>query len=154
MPVYGKFLSYGDVLDDAFKIREKVFVEELNVPFNIEFDDLDRESIHVMVIDNIDHNSYVATGRMHYNGEYCRIGHIAVLKEFRGRYYGDLAVRMLINRAFTSGIDEVWTEVDLVVKPFFEKIGFQIENEEFKNDESTRVNMVIRRKNFCSQCRA
>ena len=48
--------------DQLQQIRERVFVYELHIPKNIEFDSLDALAQHILVTDNM--HSPVATGRL------------------------------------------------------------------------------------------
>lgn len=125
MLIQGKFLTYNDDLSEVFSIRRKVFVEEQQIPDNIEFDEYDSEAMHVIVYEEAGSKKAVATGRIIYDEQECQIGRIAVLKEFRGKKYGDFTVRMLLNRAFTAGIKEVTINSHQSVEEFYKKIGFQ-----------------------------
>ncbi|MDF2942829.1 MAG: GCN5-related N-acetyltransferase [Herbinix sp.] len=130
MPIQGKLLSYGDDLSEVFTIRRKVFVEEKQIPEEKEFDNYDAEAMHVVVYEEEGNKKAVATGRIEYNGQDCRIGRVAVLEEYRGKRYGDFAVRMLLNRAFMAGIKEVTITNEVTLEPFFSKIGFRrVKNE-------------------------
>ncbi len=139
--IQGKLLSFGDDLKDVIDIRRRVFVDECNVAEEREFDNLDSSSIHVLVYEEAstsevgkDQKTAVATGRIQYDGQVCNIGHIAVLKEFRNKKYGDFTVRMLLNKAFTSGIEEVIVYSPFETTKFFNKLGFKFEVEGDKNN--------------------
>jgi N-acetylglutamate synthase-like GNAT family acetyltransferase len=62
---------------------------------------------------------------MTYDGEICRLDKVAVLEEYRGRHYGDFIVRILLNKAFTSGINKVYISTKQDNLGFFKTIGFQ-----------------------------
>jgi N-acetylglutamate synthase-like GNAT family acetyltransferase len=66
---------------------------------------------------------------MSYDGEICRLGRIAVLKQYRGNHYGDFIVRILLNKAFTSGVKKVYTYASSDSLGFFSTIGFKAEQE-------------------------
>ena len=163
--IEGKILSYGDSLDDVFAIRKKVFVEELGVPSEVVFDQLDSEAMHVLVYEEpvksnnrIDNNSKdlkkaVATGRITLDGKVCKISNIAVLEEYRNKKYGDFTVRMLINKAFTAGVNEVIVKAFPNVIEFFQKIGFQLIDNENKEYESSDYNMIISMMNVVTKCK-
>jgi predicted GNAT family N-acyltransferase len=123
--IQGKLLQYGNNLEEVYSIRRNVFIEELGIPKEIELDDFDDEAIHVLVYEvNSNNKTAVATGRIKYCGESCIIDKVAVLKEYRQKEYGDFTIRMLLNRAFTAGINEVTADVSPEVFGFFEKLGF------------------------------
>jgi predicted GNAT family N-acyltransferase len=128
MLIQGKLLSYGSDLSEALEIRRQVFVKEYQKSEEEEFDELDPIAMHVIVYEQGDQKKPVATGRIVFDGSACEIGHIAVLKEYRHRQYGDFVVRMLINKAFTAGIHEVSVKVPGQLIDFFRKIGFRRKN--------------------------
>lgn len=152
MFIQGKILSYGDDLSEVFSIRNQVFVEELGISKDNEFDELDSISMHVIVYEGADQNRAVATGRIEYDGDICRISKIAVLKDYRGKEYGDFVVRMLLNKAFTSGISEVYVNSLLITKGFFETIGFEEVEDEMKIGIINHINMIIKADKLCSGC--
>ncbi len=156
--IQGKLFSYGDDLSEIYNIRRKVFIEELAVPEDIEFDDLDNEAIHVLVYEeasNINSNDMtkkkipVATGRIVYEGDSCKIDHIAVLNNYRNLKYGDFTVKMLINRAFTAGISTVTLTAKKEIEGFFKKIGFEAIN---YNLNYNTVDMIIKEYNVKRLC--
>lgn len=135
MVIQGKILSYGDDLAEVFRIRKEVLIEEFGISEEIEFDGLDEHAMHVIVYEEgirkplsgelSEEKNAVATGRIVYDGISCEIGHIAVIKEFRGKKYGDFTVRMLLNKAFTGGVKEVVVNIDPRLEEFYHKIGFK-----------------------------
>lgn len=157
--IQGKLFSYGDDLSEIYKIRREVFIEEQAIPENLVFDDQDDEAIHVLVYEetsNINSNGMeskkipVATGRIVYHGDSCQIDHIAVLKNYRNLKYGDFTVKMLINRAFTAGIDTVTLTAKQEVEGFFQKIGF----ETIKYDKKcNKITMIIKECNVKKSCK-
>lgn len=163
--IQGKILTSGDNLEEAFEIRKKVFIEELGIPKEIQFDQLDMEAMHVLVyeepskandlkIDKINiEKKAVATGRIVYDGEECQISNVAVLTEYRNRKYGDFTVRMLLNKAFTAGVTNVTVNASQEVTKFFEKIGFRLIENEFKSTGSLSYNMIIHVKDIVTKCK-
>lgn len=130
MLIQGKLLSYGSDLSEVMEIRRQVFVKEYQRRESEEFDEQESIAMHVLVFEQSDQKKPVATGRIVFDGSICEIGHIAVLKEYRRRQYGDFVVRMLINKAFTSGIHEVSVKAPGQLIDFFKKIGFTMKETE------------------------
>lgn len=124
MLIQGKLLSYGSDLSEALEIRRQVFIKEYQKSETEEFDEKDSLAIHVIVYEQSEQKRPIATGRIVFDGSVCEIGHIAVLKEYRNLKYGDFTVRMLINKAFVSGIHEVNVKTPGQLIGFFTKIGF------------------------------
>ncbi len=79
-----ELLSWEEARAHASPIRFAVFVEEQGVPREIELDEHDPVSIHVVAFDD---QQPVATGRLLPDGH---IGRMAVLKDWRGRGIGAL----------------------------------------------------------------
>lgn len=143
MLIQGKILSYGSDLSEVIDIRRKVFIQELNMEENEEFDDQDSYAIHVVVYEQGDRINPVATGRLIFDGTTCEIGHVAVLKEYRNKKYGDFAVRMLINKAFTSGIHEVTIKTPNNLIEFYHRIGFKIKKEAAEAEDTKECIMSV-----------
>lgn len=147
--IEGKYLSYGDDLDEVFKIRKEVFQVEQQVSEEIERDALDQEAIHVLVYSG---KKAVATGRILYDGNEYKIGRIAVLKEERGKEYGDFVVRLLVDKAFVSGAKEVLLGAQKQVIGFYEKIGFEVYGEPYMDAGIEHMHMRLRKQNLCRGC--
>lgn len=152
--IQGKYLYYGDDLTQAFDIRRKVFVDEQKVSEEEEFDEIDNIAVHAIVFDTDDKNKPVATGRVYPNpnGDNFCIGRIAVLKEARGKYYGDFVVRLLLNKALLSGAKEVILSAQVRAIPFYEKIGFISYGDIFQDAGIDHVKMKIIPENICRKC--
>lgn len=120
--IEGKFL-YGadDDLSDIFEIRRSVFVDEEGISEETEFDGLDHVCLHGII--KVE-GKKLGAGRILYDGDTFWIGHIAILKEERGKKYGDFLVRMLLDRCFNSGAQVVLAQTKPGTERFFEKIGF------------------------------
>lgn len=145
--IQGKLLYYGNDLKEVYNIRRKVFIEELGYPKDIETDEFDEEAVQVLVYEqegnvNSINKTAVATGRIRYCGESCIIDKVAVLKDYRKKEYGDFTIRMLLNRAFTAGINEVTAVINPDVLGFFEKIGFHVINKEV-NGSDEQIEIII-----------
>lgn len=148
--VKGKFLTNKDDLSEVFKIREEVFCSEQGIAKELERDALDNGAIHVLVND---HGSNVATGRLlNINGVHY-IGRVAVRKEERGKYYGDFVVRMLVDKAFRNGAQEVRIEAQKPTIPFYKKIGFIEDGEEHREAGIQHVPMVIKLGGLSCHCK-
>jgi predicted GNAT family N-acyltransferase len=135
----------GEDLTDAFFIRKKVFIEEQKIDVNIDFDDLDKDAIHVVAYED---NYPVGTGRLINKENIYIIGRIAVLKEKRGNYYGDLIVRMLIKKAFDSGAEFVDIHSQLSAISFYKKIGFKEYGKKYVVASIEHIDMRLLKENF------
>jgi predicted GNAT family N-acyltransferase len=161
MYIQGKFKEANDDLSDVFEIRRKVFVEEQGVLEENEFDDYDKSAIFCVVYEpKVNTNDSekeelisVATGRLILleDGRF-KVGRIAVLKEYRGKKYGDMVVKMLVNKAFLSGATKVYISAQTRVIDFYHKIGFQEYGEVYMEDEIEHIAMVLEKDKLCTMC--
>lgn len=152
MMVEGKFISYQDEdLDKVFDIRRQVFQIEQGVDAELEFDDLDKEAVHVLVTVG---GKAVACGRLlkESDTDCFRIGRVAVLKEERGRQYGDFVVRMLVDRAFQAGAKEIVLGSQLYAVDFYRKIGFVPFGEEYLDAGIKHIPMIMKTGGMCRDC--
>jgi len=107
------------------EVRRTVFIEEQKVPEELEWDDDDKTSVHILVNDN---STPIATGRIKMDGH---IGRMAVLKDYRNRGVGSAVLDALINFSKTLKMNSVYLHAQTSAIPFYEKHGFKISSEEF-----------------------
>lgn len=162
MYISGKILTNTDDLSQAFMIRREVFVEEQGIPEELVFDEMDQMAIHVIVYEECQigaedsvtrEQKPVGSGRLCFDGSTCKLGRIAVQKDHRGKRYGDFMVRMLLQRAFTAGIQEVTIDAQTSVEEFYKKIGFQRVGENFMEVGKEHCKMRIEQKHIRTSCR-
>jgi predicted GNAT family N-acyltransferase len=109
----------------AAPIRFTVFVEEQGVPQEIELDELDARSLHIVgFVDG----TPVATARLLPDGH---IGRMAVLKEWRGRGIGGVLLKELVKQAQRRGDTEVILSAQVHAVPFYRAHGFIPEGGEY-----------------------
>ena len=152
MYIKGRLISYGEPLDEVYAIRKAVFQEEQGMTRNMDQDGKDRDAVHVVAYEVGNESRPVATGRICLEDGGCRIGKIAVLKEERGKRYGDFVVRMLVNKAFLSGNRRVTVSAISTARRFYEKIGFRAEGEEYMENGTPHILMILNEENFCTAC--
>ncbi len=124
-----KLISYCDRDFNLVRaIRKAVFIEEQGAAKDEEFDDYDRNSIFALLYDN---EKAVGTARYVMTDEGCKIGRIALLKEYRGRGYGAAIVRFAVENVFEQGESFVLVDAQSYAVPFYEKLGFKVTGNEF-----------------------
>ena len=107
------------------RIRREVFIREQGIPESEEWDGEDAACIHVLATLN---REPVGTGRLNPAG---KIGRIAVMSGTRGRGIGTRILRCLILEARRHGIREPFLHAQVQAVPFYERLGFSREGEEF-----------------------
>ncbi len=159
MYIKGRMKTKQDDLSDIVYIREKVFQEELDIPKSLEEDDNDKNAEFAVVYKVVDipqgeDEKPVATGRLivDADGNY-KIGRIAVLPEERGNQYGDMIVKMLINKAFTIGANEVYVGAQTHAIGFYEKMGFVSTGVEYNELGRKHLKMFIKSTATLRECK-
>ena len=106
-------------------IREEVFVREQSVPAEMEMDEFDAQSHHVVAIAD---GVAIGTGRLLPDGH---IGRMAVLGKWRNQGVGSALLVALIDEARKRGVSRVVLNAQIHALPFYLRHGFQAEGEEF-----------------------
>lgn len=104
------------LIDDASKIRLKVFKEEQG--FKQEFDDIDNIATHI--VGYLD-NKAIATCRIFSEGNSYHIGRFAIIKEYRGRDYGIELMKKAEQVIKDLGGKKIELSSQLRAKNFYEK---------------------------------
>lgn len=120
-------------------VRRMVFIEEQNVPVELELDESDKLCHHVLIIDA--DKKPVATGRIDPGG---RIGRMAVLKEYRGQGIGSALLAALIKYARQEGYTNIYLHAQLIAIPFYQTHGFIISGEIFMDAGIKHRNMIYK----------
>ncbi len=112
-------IDYASGVDDLRAVREPVFVQEQQVPIELEWDELDPVCVHVIARDAA--GKPIGTGRL--TPEH-KIGRMAVLPEWRGRGVGDALLLALIREAAQRRWPELRLHSQASAVGFYVKHGF------------------------------
>ncbi|VAW86937.1 GNAT family acetyltransferase YjcF [hydrothermal vent metagenome] len=118
-------VSWADKQALIRPIREAVFIQEQNVPVELEWDGLDGQCVQLLLL-SVD--KAVGTARMTANG---KIGRMAVLREHRGYGGGQLLLSKLIQVAKAAQLSEVVLDAQVSAIPFYLPFGFEVVSEPF-----------------------
>ena len=117
------------IYKDALKIRYAVFVNEQGVSEEEEIDSLEDKTEHVVLY--VD-GKPVATARIYDLGENTfKVQRVAVLKDARGMGYGAVIMTEAEKRIHELGGHKVTLGAQNSAIPFYEKLAFNVEGEEF-----------------------
>lgn len=131
----------NDDLEDAYEIRKKVFIEEQNVPEEIERDKLDVSSTHAVIYND---ELPIATGRIVFREDSnCSLGRIAVLKEYRSKNIGKMLVESLVKKSFELGVHEIHIHAQKHAEKFYQILNFKPYGEMFYEGGIPHVSMVL-----------
>ncbi len=134
------FLMGDQDISVPLDIRTKVFVDEQGFSKELEHDEIDQKAVHVVIEDD---GLPCATGRLFFDNGLWHIGRMAVLKEKRGSRYGDLMIRMLAEKAFRAGVEEIHVGAQISARGFYEKMGFLVCGEEYAEEGVPHVPMML-----------
>ena len=124
----------------CYDIRKIVFVEEQAVPLELEMDEYDETATHFLLRDG---DTPLATARLLDKHGLAKIGRVAVLQEARGCGLGLLLMRAVLEEARRQGFTEAVLDSQTYAIPFYERLGFVAEGEEF--DDAGIPHYLMRR---------
>ena len=118
------------------EVRFKVFVDEQNVPEELEIDGFDDNAIHALIL--LDDKA-IGTGRILSDGH---IGRVAVLKEYRGQGVGKLIMKMLIEWAQDNYLQSLWLSSQWHARGFYIDLNFTCTGEKFEEAGIDHIKMT------------
>jgi predicted GNAT family N-acyltransferase len=121
----------------AGPVRERVFVQEQGVPADIEYDEADPVSVHVLA--RGPGGEAIGTGRLLPDGH---IGRMAVLPEWRGKGVGTALLARLMESARERGMSRLVLNAQTSAIDFYRRFGFVPEGDEFMEAGIAHVAMV------------
>lgn len=131
-----------DVLGrDAQRIRTEVFVEEQQIPAELEWDEADKGCVHAVAYNRF--GMPLATGRLleHVPGV-AKIGRMAVVRSMRGSRIGRSVLDALMQAARERGFREAVLHAQLSAAPFYARAGFTERGPQFDEAGIPHVEMV------------
>lgn len=102
-------------------IRRRVFIEEQNVPEELELDDLDATAVHLLATQD---GRPVGTARLLVAGEAAKIGRVAILPELRGTGAGAALMRAALDELRARGVRTAKLGAQTHAIGFYERLGF------------------------------
>ena len=127
--------DYESHTENICAIRYEVFVDEQNVPEELEIDGLDGKAKHVLTfVDDVP----IGTGRILSDGH---IGRVAVLKNYRGLGIGKSIMKELIKCAQDMSLEKVWLSSQWHAHSFYLDLGFVCVGEVYKEAGIEHIKM-------------
>ncbi len=129
-----------EALQEAFKIRKEVFIDEQGTPEEDEFDQYDvlGAAEHILILDE---TKAVGTARWRVTDEVGKFERICILKSHRKLGIGNLIVHKLEELAARKGIKNVKLHGQVQAEGFYHKLGYRTDSEEFIEDGIPHVLM-------------
>jgi predicted GNAT family N-acyltransferase len=120
------FQNKEEKLEECFKIRREVFIKEQKIDEEIEIDDDDKKVVHLLLYD--ENEKAIGTARINKINLYneVKLQRICLLKESRGKGYGNLMMRELLNYCNNNFDKDILISLDsqIYALKFYEKNGF------------------------------
>ena len=116
-----KVVSTMDELLKAFTVRAVVFIGEQDCPYNLEIDEHEYSSIHILGEAD---NEPVAAGRIRFPGNYAKLERIAIREQWRGKNYGHELVDFMIQQSRDRGYKALKMNAQVQLVEFYGKHGF------------------------------
>lgn len=124
-----KLITHESDYQDALSIRRQVFINEQNVPEEIEIDEFEKSSDHFLLVVA---GKPAATGRLRVKNDLIKFERIATLKDYRGQGLGKKLMEFMLQYAqknYPTLTPYMHSQMDAV--PFYEKLGWTVKGEIF-----------------------
>ncbi len=127
--VFAKIAENEKELQDAFFIREEVFVKEQGIPLPLEKDEYDKIATHFVAYFD---NRPIAAGRVRFSeNQIASVDRVCVMPNFRRKQIGVLMMQSLEQYIQGSNIKKVKINAQTHAIPFYEKQQYYITSPEF-----------------------
>ena len=114
-------ISVTDDFDACMPIRRTVFVDEQNVPEELEHDEHDATATHLLAVTD---DGPIGTARLLIDGNVGKIGRVAVLRNARGTGAGVALIRAALDELRARGCATAKLGAQTHATGFYEKLGF------------------------------
>ncbi|TKD71851.1 GNAT family N-acetyltransferase [Pseudalkalibacillus hwajinpoensis] len=134
-----KVVESKSELDDAFKVRYTVFVEEQKVPAELEIDENEKDAIHFVAYDE---HTPVAAGRFRVLDQKAKVERICVLSSYRKTGLGQELMITIEKHAKKLELTKTKLNAQLTAVGFYKKLGYETVSEEFMDAGIPHVTMI------------
>jgi predicted GNAT family N-acyltransferase len=135
-----KKISTNKELEQALRIRIRVFVREQGVPAEIELDEDDKRAFHLLA--SLEGRP-VGTARILMRGGKAKIGRMAVLKSHRRKKFGKKLLTRAVTTGKKQGARKIYLHAQVAVSKFYESAGFRCVGPVFEEAGIPHRKMVL-----------
>lgn len=129
-----------ELFDQAFKIREEVFIGELKIDPSLEYKDED-ESAHYLFFDEKD--KPFATARFRETSEGYKIERFAVIKTHRNKGFGKIILNVLLEDLIPLN-ETIYLNAQIEAVDFYLRNGFKTIGDSFIDADVVHFKMVFK----------
>jgi YbgC/YbaW family acyl-CoA thioester hydrolase len=138
-----KLGTWEALKDLAAPLRTEVFVEEQEIPQDLEWDEHDVTALHALVVNKL--GQPIATGRLlQPQPKIAQIGRMAVSKPLRGGSLGRMVMDAFIEAARKRGDHEVILHAQCSAEGFYRRMGFKAHGEVFQDAGIDHIEMRLK----------
>jgi predicted GNAT family N-acyltransferase len=134
-----KIVNTEKELQDAYKVRFTVFVEEQGVPEDLEIDELEQEALHFI---GYEEEEPVAASRMRFVDGYAKMERICVLQSQRGKGFGRDILLFMERIAKEKDMDKSKLNAQTRAEAFYQSLGYETISGEFMDAGIPHVTMT------------
>jgi YbgC/YbaW family acyl-CoA thioester hydrolase len=135
--------TWDELKDGAAALRTEVFVEEQEIPQELEWDEHDTKALHALVLNKL--GQAVATGRLlQPQPKLAQIGRMAVSKPLRGGNLGRMVINALIDAARQRGDHDVILHAQCSAEGFYRRLGFKAHGDVFQDAGIDHIEMTLK----------
>ena len=127
-------------LNKAFEIRTTVFIEEQNVPTELEIDGLDSEAEHFIAYL---HSKPIGCARIRKNKDFAKLERIAIIKEYRCRGFGKQLTNFLVEYCKQNNYNKIKLHSQIYISDFYKKLGFKPVGKKFFEAGIEHIEMIM-----------
>lgn len=121
-------ITVTDDFSACAAIRRRVFIEEQNVPEDLELDEFDATALHLLATCR---GRPIGTARLLIAGDSAKIGRVAVLPEARGTGAGVALMRAALDELRARGVRVAKLGAQTHAIGFYERLGFTAHGPEY-----------------------
>lgn len=133
-----RIASWQDEASILRIIRTAVFIHEQQIPEDLEWDEFDLISMHVLALNS--DGQPIGTARFLPDGH---VGRMAVLKEWRGKGLGSAMLLRILEELRSQHMQKAILNAQTTAIKFYEKFGFQVSGKEFMEVGIPHVRMIL-----------
>lgn len=114
---------------DAFAVRQRIFVDEQQVPQHLEYDEFDNYATHFVIYDK---QQAIGAARLReLENSVAKIERVCIDKNYRGQHLGVTIMQAMEAYAKAHGLHHLKLNAQSYAIPFYEKLGYEVNSPEF-----------------------
>ena len=123
-------------------IRKQVFVEEQQIPLQLDLDGLDDEAYHAIAFSDGEQDA-VGVARLVLTHKHAVMARIAIIKAYRGQGIATLLIKALISKADELGAAGIEIHAHQYLRSYYENFNFEYVKDVEKVGEHQLIEMYL-----------